>query len=138
MTTKRSGTTTQLWRCPSCGYDHIPDDDYSEFFCFGCGPMDGANNKCKEIHQCDDCGEDQDACTCCKNCNDLECEGCIPSMICRECKARLRVRSRCQETGKPMTALCPTIGCKGQKILFPVAYGGDGFAQPTEVPLSGI
>lgn len=60
----------------------------------------------------------------------------IPSMICRGCKAPLRVRSRCQETGKPMTAICPTIGCRWRHTMFMVPYGGDGFTRPTEAVIS--
>lgn len=76
MRTKRWGTTSQLWRCPSCGYDFIPDEHFEEFYCLECGEMGGESNKCKSIQQCDDCGEDQEDCSCCQVCNELECEGC--------------------------------------------------------------
>lgn len=51
----------RFWLCRNCGAEHIPDDCYTDFWCY-CGPMDGVENKCvfvdeEEESEVDDDGE---------------------------------------------------------------------------------
>lgn len=108
--------TTLLWRCPNCVHDHIPDDCYTEYYCLTCGPIGGTINKCREVHQCDECCEDVEDCEC-KELITIE-----------ELKAEEALCNPCSRCGKK-----PTIAqdsCAGT----PLPY----IASPIEIQTGGV